>query len=88
LFGRYYFGGSDDYVELNATRGVLVDARWYNLTTYDNVQQPSYFGGLIVQKSIRRKNLININMAVYQQQYLPGAIGNQYQAGIGYTRRF
>ena len=88
LFVRYYYGGSDDYIHFDVTRGILVDQRWYNLSTYDRTQLPSYFGELIFQKSIKKLNLVSVNVSIYQQQYLPGVIGNQYQAGISYARRF
>jgi YaiO family outer membrane protein len=88
LFLRYFFNGSDDYINFDATRGVLVDARWYNLSTYDNSKLPSYFVGLSVQKALGRRNLLNLSFTVSQQQYRPDAIGNQYQGGVSYTRRF
>jgi len=88
FFVRYYYGGSDDYINVDGTRGVLVDERWYNLSLYDNTQLPAYFGEVILQKSIKKLNLISVNCSIYQQEYLPGVIGNQYQVGIGYARRF
>lgn len=88
LFVRYYYGGSDDYIHLDATRGVLVDERWNNIAANGKSQMPAYFGQLIVQKSVGKLNLISFNVSLYQQEFLPGITGHQYQGGIGFARRF
>ena len=87
-FIRYYYGGSDDYINIAAARGVFVDARWYDLNVYRNTGYPSYLGELMMQKTIRKLNIISIDVSMYQQEYFSGSIGNQYQASVGYARRF
>jgi YaiO family outer membrane protein len=83
---RYYFGGADDYINISGTKGLSVDDRRFNLDVLSAGQ--SYFGELIFRKSIRKVNVISINVSLYQTEYLPGITGYQYQAGIGYTKRF
>lgn len=84
---RYYFGGVNDYINLTVATGVSPDDRRYNLLVNSSNKLSSEMAELIFRKAIRRLNVISLNVSVYKQEYFPGLIGHQYQAGIGYTRR-
>jgi YaiO family outer membrane protein len=88
LSARYYFGGADDYISLAGSRGISVDDRRFITNLYGGGKQPSYFGELLLKKAIRKVNVISFNVSLYRYQYLPEVIGNQFQVGLGYTKRF
>ncbi len=85
---RYYFGGADDYVNLNLFRGISPDDRRYNLAINTTAKLESYLGEVSLRKSIKKLDIVSFNASLYRQEYLPETIGNMIQIGLGYTRRF
>ena len=88
VLARYYYGGIDDYVGLTAGAGLSPDDRRVNVQLNSNYKLRTYTGELTVRHSIRKLNVVTLNISLLNQEYLPGMIGNQIQAGIGYIRRF
>jgi Putative Zn-dependent protease, contains TPR repeats len=85
---RYYYGGIDDYFVLNLGTGISPDDRRINVLLNSPYKLRSYTGELVFRHAIRRMNIITANFSIINQEYMAGTIGNQYQAGIGYIRRF
>lgn len=88
VLARYYYGGIDDYIGLSAGAGLSPDDRRVNVQLNSNYKLRTYTGELTVRHSIRKLNIITLNLSLLNQEYLPGAVGNQLQAGVGYIRRF
>lgn len=84
---RYYYGGTDDYVNFTASQGVSPDDRRYNLVANSSNQLSSRMAEVIVRHAIRRLNVVSVNFSIYQQELIAGDVGYQYQAGLGYIRR-
>lgn len=85
---RYYYGGMDDYIGLSLGTGISPDDRRINILLNSNYKLQSYTGELLFRHAIRRLNIITVNLSIINQEYLPEVKGNQFQAGIGYIRRF
>ncbi|RYZ54814.1 MAG: YaiO family outer membrane beta-barrel protein [Sphingobacteriales bacterium] len=87
--GRYYFGGADDYFSLTLGAGISPDDRLTNVQ-YDlfagNLR--TYRSAFDLRFSVRTLNVISFGLSFVSQEYLPGTLGNQFQAGVGYIRRF
>lgn len=86
-FGRYYFGGADDYIAGTIGYGISPDDRPLSYQLSNN-QLISYKAGLEFRKAIKTFNIIGISTSLLNQEYLPGIKGNQVQGGIVYQRRF
>jgi len=87
LSARYYFGGSDDYLGAVVGYGISPDDR-YNSTLINTALMNSYKVGLDYKKKLNIHNIFNISVAWFNQEYLPGAIGNQYLISVGWQFRF
>jgi YaiO family outer membrane protein len=85
---RYYYGGIDDYIGLNIGAGISPDDRRVNIQLNSAYKLRTYTAELTLRHAIRKLNVVVLNLSILNQEYLPGTIGNQFQAGVGYIRRF
>lgn len=83
---RYYFGGADDYVNLVAMKGLPIDDRRVNIDLFNTGN--SHFVELSAKKSIKKVNIISLNVSWLQNDLPYNRRVEQYQIGIGYTKRF
>lgn len=88
VMARYYYGGIDNYIGIMAGAGLSPDDRRVNVLLNNSGNLRSYNCELTVRHAIRRLNIILFNVSLLNSEYLPGTIGNQYQVGLGYIRRF
>jgi YaiO family outer membrane protein len=85
---RYYYGGADDYITLNASSGISPDDRRLIAPLAATSGLKSYTSELIIHKSIRKLNVVFANVQWVNQEYLPDTKGDMIQVGVGYTRHF
>lgn len=85
---RYYYGEADDYVNLTLGAGISPDNRELNVVTNNLGNQQSYTGELLYRRAIDKLNIVSFNVSLVKLEYLPGMVGNQVQAGVGYVRYF
>jgi YaiO family outer membrane protein len=88
VMARYYYGGIDDYIGLNIGAGISPDDRRVNIQLNSAYKLRTYTAELTLRHAIRKLNVVVLNLSILNQEYLPGTIGNQFQAGVGYIRRF
>lgn len=84
---RYYFGGTDDYVGTVLGYGISPDDQ-YNSIQINTTIYNSYKLGLDYKKKINPHNVMNLSLAWFNQEYLPGVKGNQYLISAGWQFRF
>ncbi|RYD55438.1 MAG: YaiO family outer membrane beta-barrel protein [Sphingobacteriales bacterium] len=87
---RYYYGGVDRFIYLDAGWGISPDDRAVNILLNDkpSYKLRTYKGELGWRHAIRTLNIITARVTLFNQQYLVGHVGNQIQFSIGYARRF
>ena len=85
-FGRYYFGSTDDYIELLLGSGISPDDRSINQLITANLK--TYKASAEYKHRLGVLNILSVNASVLNQEQSNGAKGNQVQVGIGYQRRF
>lgn len=83
---RYYFGGADDHITLTAMKGLPIDDRRINVDLFNT--GTSHFAELVVKKSIKKVNIMSLNVSWLQNEVVHIGRVEQYQVGIGYTKRF
>lgn len=88
VFGRYYFGGADDFVSVTAGTGISPDERSIEQQLNNKYKLKTYRAALEVRHVIKTFNIISFNTSIINQEYFPNKKGNQMQAGIKYQRRF
>lgn len=88
VLARYYYGGVDDYINLNIGMGVSPDSRQQNFLINTTSNLRTYSAELVLRHALNSINIISINLSLLNQEYFPGIIGNQTQAGVGYMRHF
>jgi YaiO family outer membrane protein len=85
---RYYYGTSDDFISLALGTGISPDDRVLNIELNKGYKLKSYRGEIRARKQIGKLNIIEAGIVYMNQEYLPSVRGNQYQLGLGYTRKF
>ncbi|WP_316785367.1 YaiO family outer membrane beta-barrel protein [Pedobacter frigiditerrae] len=85
---RYYFGGADDYLSLSLGTGLSPDDQNNVLINATNYKLKSNSISLGLRKSFKTFNVVTFNLGLENQEYLKGVKGNQFDASIGYIRRF
>ncbi|GAA4459972.1 hypothetical protein GCM10023093_01850 [Nemorincola caseinilytica] len=83
---RYYFGGADDFVNLVVMKGLPIDDRRINVDLFN--AGTSRFAELSAKCSIKKVNIISLNLSWLQNKLPYNRQVEQYQVGIGYTKRF
>lgn len=85
---RYYFASADDFVSLSLASGLSPDEQnnvLINATDYRLKSKSISFG---LRKSIRNFNVLTLSIGLENQEYLKDVKGNQFDASVGYIRRF
>lgn len=85
---RYYFGGADDYLSLSVGTGLSPDEQNNVLINTTSYKLKSNSISLGLRKSFKTFNILTLNLGLENQEYLKGVKGNQFDASIGYIRRF
>jgi YaiO family outer membrane protein len=85
---RYYFGGVDDYLSLSLGTGLSPDEQNNVLINATNYKLKSNSISIGLRKSLKTFNILTFNLGLENQEYLKGVKGNQFDASIGYIRRF
>lgn len=88
VIARYYYGGPDDFVGLNAGFGISPDDRQLNIQLNEQHKLETYRGEIVLRRAVRKLNVILLNVSLTKQEYLPATTGLQFQGGVGYIRRF
>lgn len=88
ISARYYYGNADNYFGATAGAGISPDDRAFAQQLESDEGLKSYKASLEFRHSFKTLNIITLNASWINQEYLPKTSGNQYQAGIGYMRRF
>jgi YaiO family outer membrane protein len=85
---RYYYGSVDEYIGLTAGYGISPDDRPFAYLLNSTIKLKTLKAGAEWRHAINRLNILTANVSIIIQEYLPNTTGNQFQAGIGYQRRF
>lgn len=89
LGARYYYKGSaEDFVWLNIGTGISPDDRSIAQQLNSNYKLLSQKASLTWRFSVKKYNSFSLSAGWINQEYLKDTKGNQYEAGIAYTRRF
>jgi YaiO family outer membrane protein len=88
LMARYYFGGADDFLGMNIGYGLSPDDRQNAIQLDNPVKLITYKAGASFRKKIGGLNVLSADASWYNQEYLPGTKGNQYQLSLGWIFRF
>lgn len=88
LMARYYFGGADDFLGMNIGYGLSPDDRQNAIQLDNPVKLTTYKAGASFRKKIGGLNVLSADASWYNQEYLPGTKGNQYQLSLGWIFRF
>ncbi|MDV6217830.1 YaiO family outer membrane beta-barrel protein [Mucilaginibacter sp. L3T2-6] len=87
---RYYYGGADDYLSLGLGTGISPDDPRNNVLLNNGnpykLRSDNVSAGY--RHAFKTFNLIFINLSLVNQEYRQHTRGNQFDAGIGYIRRF
>ena len=87
ITARHFFGGADDYLGGSLGYGISPDDK-FNVGLINTPLLNSYKVGIDYKKKINLHNIFNASTAWFNQEYLPGVIGNQYLFSIGWQYRF
>ena len=87
ITARHFFGGADDYIGGTLGYGISPDDK-FNVGLINTPLLNSYKVGVDYKKKINLHNIFNASTAWFNQEYLPGVIGNQYLFSIGWQYRF
>lgn len=85
---RYYFGGASDFVGLSGGWGIAPDDARVNVQFNTSFLLKSYSSELKLSHTIKKFNVLTLNVLLLNQEFMPHLTGNQLQGGIGYVRRF
>jgi YaiO family outer membrane protein len=85
---RYYYGRSNNYIGLNVGAGISPDDRLSSYQLNSTYKLATYRAELNTRYTIRQMNIITFNATILNQEYRVGEVGNQFQLGLGYARRF
>lgn len=86
---RYYYKGSaEDYVGLTLGTGISPDERSIAQQLNSNYKLLSQKASLAWIFRVKKYNSFSLNAGWINQEYLKDTKGNQFELGIGYTRRF
>ncbi|WP_027377372.1 YaiO family outer membrane beta-barrel protein [Kaistella palustris] len=85
---RYYTKGADDYFSVTAGTGISPEDYRSNLLDDQNYKLTTYKFGFGYNFTVNTANLFSVSAMYFNQEYLKGKIGNQYDFNIGYTRKF
>ncbi len=89
LAARYYYKGSaEDYLLLTVGTGISPDERSIAQQLNSNYKLLSQKASAAWNFSIKKYNSFSLNAGWINQEYLKDTKGNQFDIGIGYTRRF
>lgn len=94
LSTRYYYNGSDDFLNITIGSGISPDDRVNNFQLDSAASVPklaSYRANMQWRYTIHRFHTINANIGWINQEYFQGTTkfqGNQYEFGVGYQYRF
>lgn len=85
---RYYIGGADDYLSLSLGTGLSPDEQNNVLINSTGYRLKSNSISIGLRKSIKTFNVLTLNIGIENQEYLKDVKGNQFDASIGFIRRF
>jgi YaiO family outer membrane protein len=87
---RYYYSGADDYLSLGVGTGISPDDPRNNvLLNSSNIYKlRSNSASAGYRHAFKTLNVIFVNLSLVNQEYQVNTRGNQFDAGIGYIRRF
>jgi len=68
--------------------GISPDDRLNSILLDSKIRLLTYKVGASYRKKISRLNVLSADITWYNQEYLPGSYGNQYQLSIGWLHRF
>lgn len=85
---RYYYGSADDYIGATAGYGISPDDR-YNVIQLDSrARLTTYKFGMVYKRKVFPRHIFSAGADWFNQEYLPGLKGNQYQIGVAWQYRF
>lgn len=85
---RYYVGGADDYLSINAGTGLSPDERNQAILLNSNYKLVTRKAGAAYHFSYKKMNLFALALQYANVEYLPKTRDHQLNAGISYQRRF
>lgn len=88
IMGRYYYKTVEDFISLSVGTGISPDDRQNIIQLSNPYKLKTYRADLMFRHAIKRLNIITANATIINQEYLPATVGNQFQVGVGYIRRF
>jgi len=88
LTANYYYGNADDVIGLTAGYGISPDDRYNAILIDSKVKLTTYKAGISFKKKVSRMNVFTAAATWFNQEYLPGTKGNQYQIGVAWQHRF
>lgn len=89
VMARYYYKTVEDFISLSVGTGISPDDRPNIIQLSDNPYKlKTYRADMMFRHAIKRLNIITANATIINQEYLPSTVGNQFQIGVGYIRRF
>ena len=88
LLARYYYGSADDYIGASTGYGISPDDRYNVIQLGNKTRLITYKFGLTFKKRVLHREVLSVGADWFNQEYLPGIKGNQYQIGIAWQHRF
>jgi YaiO family outer membrane protein len=87
LTTRYYYKGTD-YFSVGLGTGVSPDDLNNSVQFANQYKLKSYRISADYRNTFNKMNTILLGVSIVQQEYQPKITGHQYQASVGYQRRF
>lgn len=84
---RYYTKSAQDYFGFQIGTGISPEESRNNLLGNETFKLKTFKLGADYNFSVK-KNLFSVGTMYYNQEYLPGVKGNQFDVILGYTRKF
>lgn len=88
LLFRHYYGRTNNYIGINLGAGISPDDRLSSYQLNNTYKLATYRAEFNARFTIRQMNIVTFNASILNQEYRPGEVGNQFQFGLGYARRF
>lgn len=85
---RYYPKGGQDYFAFQAGTGISPEENRSNLLEIETFKLKTFKLGAEYSFSVQKTNLFSVSAMYFNQEFRPNVKGNQFDIGVGYTKKF